>query len=35
VPQHLLEPETALPLSRDFELLRWFELPPDCLVAAD
>ena len=35
VPQHLLEPETALPLSRDFRLLRWFELPPDCLVAAD
>jgi selenocysteine lyase/cysteine desulfurase len=35
VPQHLLEPDVALPLSRDFELLRWFELPPECLVAAD
>ncbi len=32
VPQHLLEPEGPLPLSRDFELLRWFELPPGCLA---
>src|SRR3954451_13749725 len=32
VPQHLLDPDGPLPLSPDFELLRWFELPPGCLA---
>ena len=33
VPPHLLQPGDETTLSDGFEQLRWFELPPGCLVA--